>query len=647
MCGITGIFQPGGLPNGAGLVVAGMRDRLTHRGPDSAGLWLDADAGIALAHRRLSIIDLSPTGHQPMQSPSGRFHIAFNGEIYNHLCLRQRAEDAGHRGWSGHSDTESLLAHIDLFGLEHTLKESVGMFAIALWDHEQRTLHLARDRMGEKPLYYGWQRGVLLFGSELKALRAHPSFKAEIDDAAAQCYLRYGYIPAPWSVWRSIRKLLPGTVVSFSADARDQFPTPTPYWSLMDAALSGQRDPLTGSDDQAIAELERTLKVAIAGQMVADVPLGAFLSGGIDSSTVVALMQTMSGRPIRTFSIGFAEEGYNEAHQARAVARHLGTDHTELVVTAKDAQEVVPLLPAMFDEPFGDSSAIPTYLVARLARQHVTVSLSGDGGDELLSGYKRYGSTTRTYSAIHRLPRPARSLMFGTANSLVTATSAASAAIMGSGSALSKRLAVTALRTRLIRAVAASTSLAEAYSSVVGQWPEVNAGNPSHVAQSRSALEHSCSTLDSFHQLMAIDSHTYLPDDILAKVDRTAMAVSLETRVPLLDHRVVELAWRLPLQMKVRNAVGKWVLRRVLGRYVPPAMYERPKMGFGVPVGDWIRGPIRDWAESLVNERALEGDGHLPTKAIRDGWKRHIRGAPGWRDKLWTVLMWQAWRANV
>jgi asparagine synthase (glutamine-hydrolysing) len=647
MCGIAGIFDPGGLPDGSDRIVAGMRDRLTHRGPDSAGLWLDADAGIALGHRRLSIIDLSPSGHQPMQSPSGRFHIAFNGEIYNHLHLRKRSEDAGWGDCRGHSDTESLLAHIDLFGLERTLQESVGMFAIALWDRETLTLHLARDRMGEKPLYYGLQRGVLLFGSELKALRAHPSFEAQIDNDVVPLYLRYGYIPAPWSVWHGIRKLLPGTVATFTADTHNQLPTPKPYWSLMDVAQAGQREPFEGSDDDAIAELQRVLKMAIAGQMVADVPLGAFLSGGIDSSTVVALMQSMSDRSIRTFSIGFEEEAYNEAHHARAVATHLGTDHTELIVTAKDAQDVVPLLPSMLDEPFGDSSAIPTYLVARLARQHVTVSLSGDGGDELFAGYKRYGSTVRTYTGTHRLPRSARLLAFGTADSLASAALAASTAITGPSSGLSRRLAVTALRARLVREVAASSSLAKAYSSVVGQWPEVNRGDPTHVAQARSTLEYAHSPFDSFHQLMAIDSHTYLPDDILTKVDRTAMAVSLETRVPLLDHRVVELAWRLPLKMKVRDGVGKWVLRQVLGRHVPPAMFERPKMGFGVPVGDWIRGPMRDWAESLLSERALERDGLLPTGAIRDGWQRHLRGDPGWRDKLWTVLMWQAWRANA
>ena len=523
----------------------------------------------------------------------------------------------------------------------------MGMFALALWYRQERVLHLARDRMGEKPLFYGWQRGVLLFGSELKALRAHPSFEGEIDDDVVPLYLKNGYIPAPWSVWRGIRKLLPGTVATFSAEADNLLPTPNPYWSLMDVALAGQRDPLTGSDNDAIAELERVLKNAVAGQMVADVPLGAFLSGGIDSSTVVALMQSVSSRPIRTFSIGFEEQAYNEAHHARAVATHLGTDHSELTVTARQALDVVPLLPSMLDEPFGDSSAIPTYLVARLARQHVTVSLSGDGGDELFAGYKRYVSTARTYTGTHRLPQPARSVLFGAADSLATAASAAATVISGPSSGLSQRLAVTALRARLVCYVAACTSLAEAYSSVVGPWPQLRSGDSNPVAQARASLEHACTPLDSLHQLMAIDNNTYLPDDILTKVDRTAMAVSLETRVPFLDHRVVELAWRMPIQMKVCDGVGKWILRQVLARHVPPTLFERPKMGFGVPVGDWIRGPMRDWAESLLSERALTRDARMPAKAIRDGWRRHLRGEPGRRDKMWTVLMWQAWRARA
>lgn len=484
-----------------------------------------------------------------------------------------------------------------------------------------------------------------MFGSELKALRAHPAFEGEIDEAVVPLYLTNGYIPAPWSVWRGIRKLLPGTVATFSAETRNQCLTPTTYWSLVDVALSGQREPFDGSDGGA-AELERVLKTAIAGQMVADVPLGALLSGGIDSSTVVALMQSVSGRPIWTFSIGFEEEAYNEAHHARAVATHLGTDHTELTVTDKDAQDVVPLLPCVLDEPFGDSSAIPTYLVAKLARKHVTVSLSGDGGDELFAGYRRYGITAQSYAVTRRVPSPLRPALSGAACALAAAA-ATVASMPFAPESLGRRLRVTALRARLLRDVAASTSITDAYSCVLRQWPGGHAANNASMRRRGPSSEQGSSNLDEYHQLMAIDSKAYLPDDILTKVDRTAMAVGLETRVPLLDHRFVELAWRMPLQMKVRDGVGKWILRQVLARYVPPAIFERRKMGFGVPVGDWIREPMRDWAESLLSERALMSNGWLPVKAIRDGWHRHLHGDPSWKDRLWTVLMWQAWRADT
>jgi asparagine synthase (glutamine-hydrolysing) len=620
-----------------------MRDRLAHRGPDGAGLWIDADAGIGLGHRRLSIIDLSPAGHQPMTSPSGRYCIAFNGEIYNHLHLRKRAEDAGFNSWRGHSDTEALLAHIDRFGLESTLVESVGMFAIALWDCHTRTLHLARDRMGEKPLHYGWQGGVLLFGSELKALRAHPAFEAMIDHEAAPGYLERGFFAAPRTVWRGIRKLLPGSMVSFGPADSGRLPPPAPYWSFVEAALRGQERPFIGSDQEAINDLEAVLGQAVAGQMVADVPLGAFLSGGIDSSAVVALMQARSSRKVRTFSIGFHEAGYDEANHARAVAQHLGTDHTELYVTSEDARDVVTALPAMFDEPFGDSSAIPTYLVAKLASQHVTVALSGDGGDELFGGYKRYGSTCRTYAATRRLPVP---LTRAVSSGISLAASAASDLVSSvplAPACLRHQLAVAAIRGRLIRGVAASSSIAQAYARVLNQWvgtlPPSGAKPLDTAPLGGNPLDH----IEPFHQLMAIDSRGYLPNDILTKVDRTSMAVSLETRIPLLDHRVVEFAWRLPLHMKSRNGVGKWVLRQVLARHVPSKLFERPKMGFGIPVGDWIRGPLREWAEDLLSERALPSDGPMPARNIRAGWQRHLRGDPGWKDTLWTVLAWQAW----
>jgi len=632
MCGVAGFFAPAGLvADDAAASAVQMRDQLVHRGPDDAGLWVDAAAGIALGHHRLSIIDLSPTGHQPMLSASGRYCLAFNGEIYNHRELREHAESRGHSSWRGASDTESLLAAIDAVGLVQALQASVGMFALALWDRRERVLHLARDRMGEKPLFYGWQRGVLLFGSELKALRAHPAFEADVDPEALPGYLQSGYITAPRTVWRGIRKLLPGTTVCFSSGGVGSMPEPTPYWSFMDVALRGQAEPFSGSDRDAVDALESVLGQAVAGQMVADVPLGAFLSGGIDSSTVVALMQARSSRPVRTFSIGFHEAGYDEAQHARAVAQHLGTDHTELYVTAPDAQRVVPLLPRMFDEPFGDSSAIPTYLVSRLARRHVTVSLSGDGGDELFGGYQRYYN-----SGLLNLWRLARGLPAWMAR-LAGALSGVDA-LRGfvAGERICNRLA-------LMSALLQCPDQLAAYGVSIRQWDPAGASR----ALGSSAIPPAARARDldlPLHQMMALDSVTYLPDDILTKVDRTAMAVSLETRVPLLDHRVVELAWCMPPHFKSRNGSAKWLLKQVAFRHVPPALLERPKMGFGVPVDEWIRGPLRDWAEDLLSESALRNDGLLDPRPIRLRWRQHLKRQRNWRDSLWTVLMWQAWR---
>jgi asparagine synthase (glutamine-hydrolysing) len=647
MCGIAGIFRPGGLPREAEGHLTTMRDRLAHRGPDGAGLWFDAGAGVGLGHRRLSIIDLSPAGCQPMASASGRYCIAFNGEIYNHIDLRRRVDSAGHTPWRGQSDTESLLGYIEHFGLERTLKDAVGMFSLALWDRETRALQLARDRMGEKPLFYGWQGGVLLFGSELKALRAHPAFEAQVDLEAIPGYLHSGYIAAPRTVWAGVQKLQPGTFLTFGTGQVGALPTPSPYWSFMDAALRGQHDVFGGTDDEAVDGLETVLGHAIAGQMVSDVPLGAFLSGGIDSSTIVALMQARSRNKVRTFSIGFREAGYDEAQHARAVAKHLGTDHTDLYVTSDDARDVVPALPGMFDEPLGDSSAIPTFLVSKLARQHVTVALSGDGGDELFGGYKRYASTCRTFEATRQIPRPIMRALSAGASGAGSAVSTLTERLPIMPAGLRQRLAVAALRAKLLEHVSSSSSLTEAYSWVIGQWQDFLHPLQTGTVQPNAVQCQDLTCLDPFHQLMAIDSQAYLHNDILTKVDRAAMAVSLETRIPLLDHRVVECAWRLPLHLKWRNGVGKWALRQVLARHLPTELFERPKMGFGVPVGDWIRGPLRDWAENLLSERALPSDGPLPTRQIRCRWQRHLRGDPGWRDELWTVLMWQAWRTSV
>lgn len=630
----------------AAAVVTRMRDTLAHRGPDDAGSWLDGGVGIALAHRRLSILDLSPAGHQPMQSISGRFVLVFNGEVYNHLDIRRKLEKAGQgsTGWRGHSDTETLLAAIEQWGLEQTLRQCVGMFALALWDRQERALALARDRMGEKPLFYGWQGDVLLFGSELKALRAHPKFRSEIDRNVLPAYLRHGYIPAPWSIWRGIRKLTPGCLVRFSGCDPGMLPEPKPYWSLADAVAAGKADPFRGSDKDAIDELERKLRGAIAGQMVADVPLGAFLSGGIDSSTVVALMQAQSSRPVKTFTIGFSEAGYNEAEHARAVARHLGTDHTELYVDAAQARAVIPDLPSMYDEPFGDSSAIPTHLVSHLAREHVAVSLSGDGGDELFGGYGRYFNHKgeRIWRASRSLPAPLRALAVSLVRSGVFSLADDALHVIGRPLRRSNRRSFS-VKTDLIAGLAGCVTQEDYYRVMMSQWQSPPVVHQSEASDSRSSAQLVHLPTNLVERMMITDSLTYLPDDILAKVDRAAMAISLETRVPMLDHRVVELAWRLPYEMKARDGQGKWLLRQVLYRHVPRTIIERPKMGFGVPISEWLRGPLRAWAEDLLNESKLTSQGLFDPKPIRARWQQHVEGRQNWRDSLWLVLMFQAW----
>lgn len=646
MCGIAGFFKPSGFSEAdAESIVVKMCHRLVHRGPDDAGTWMDGSAGIALGHRRLSIIDLSPAGHQPMLSNSGRYALVYNGEIYNHLEIRKKAERAGHPGWRGHSDTETLLAAIQLWGVDQALKESVGMFALALWDRQERTLSLARDRMGEKPLYYGWQNGTLLFGSELKALRAHPAFCNQIARDVLPLYLRHGYIPAPWCVWSGIRKLLPGTWVRFTAAQQDAQPDPTPYWSLSETIANGQSDPFEGSDLEAIEALEAQLGIAIAGQRLADVPLGAFLSGGIDSSTVVALLQAQSSRPVKTFTIGFNEQDYNEAVHANAVARHLGTEHTELYVTADQAQAVVPLLANMYDEPFGDSSAIPTHLVSKLARQHVTVSLSGDGGDELFGGYGRYFNhkAENIWNKTQLIPKFLRK--------------PSDALLRSSGLVLGDRL-IQGLgingRGNFGKSIAAKcasvANLMQCESHRAFYCAQTSHWNPPPVMKTTGRTlpygftDTKLSRIpEAVQRMMATDSVTYLPDDILTKVDRAAMSISLETRVPMLDHRFVELAWRLPYDMKVRNGQGKWLLRQVLYRHVPRELIERPKMGFGVPVDGWLRGPLREWADDLLNINRLRDDGYLDPEPIHARWQQHVKGQHNWRDSLWLVLMWQAW----
>jgi len=653
MCGLTGFWQPDGLAAQEAVALARrMADTLIHRGPDDAAVWADAAAGIALAHRRLAILDLSPAGHQPMVSACGRYVVAFNGEIYNHLELRSELEKVGAGGtagfaWRGHSDTETLLAAIETWGLLSTLEKSVGMFALALWDRQTHTLTLARDRLGEKPLYYGWQGGAFLFGSELKALRAHPAFAGEIDRDALALYMRHNAVPAPHSIYRDIRKLPPGTTLTLDVTAQRQraWPAPLAYWSARRAAQAGLADAFAGSEVEAVNVLEQHLKRAVAGQMLADVPLGAFLSGGIDSSLVVALMQAQSSRPVKTFTIGFHEADYNEAAHAAAVARHLGTEHTELYVTPQQALDVIPRLPTLYDEPFADSSQIPTFLVAQLARQHVTVALSGDGGDELFGGYNRYFWARQLWRRIDGMPRLARALAARGLRALPPAWWNRLFALAGPLVPGRLRYANPGDKLHKLAGLLAAERPEAIYRHLVSHWDDpasmvIGATEPPTAVTDPAAW---LDCADFEQRMMLLDAMTYLPDDILVKVDRAAMGVSLETRVPLLDHRVFEFAWRLPLSMKIRDGQGKWPLRQVLYRHVPKTLIERPKMGFGVPLDSWLRGPLRAWGEALLDDSRLKQEGYFDPAPIRRKWAEHLSGRRNWQYHLWDVLMFQAW----
>ncbi|MBT9568338.1 MAG: asparagine synthase (glutamine-hydrolyzing) [Thiobacillus sp.] len=642
MCGIVGFWQPGAAPDGAALAV--MTAAIHYRGPDANGHWLDASSGVALGHRRLAILDLTPAGAQPMLSPCGRYVIAFNGEVYNFAAIREALEKTGVVPvWRGHSDTEVMLAAIAAWGLEVALKQFVGMFAFALWDRETRTLSLARDRLGEKPLYYGWQGETFLFGSELKALRAHPAFRAEIDRDALALFLRHNAIPAPYSIYRGIRKLPPGTFLQLHARLKDA--QPVAYWSAQSVAEAGQRNLFPGSDAEAVTELERLLGQAVGGQMVADVPLGAFLSGGIDSTTIVALMQAQSARPVKTFTIGFNEAGYNEAEHAHAVARHLGTEHTELYVAPRDAMDVIPHLSSTYDEPFADSSQVPTCLVSHLARQHVTVSLSGDGGDELFGGYNRYFWARNIWRKLGWAPRPLRAALAGVLTTLPPSTW--NTAFQKLERWLPARLRYANPGDKLHKAaeILAVRSPEEIYLGLVSHWKHPAQLVPGSVEPLTLLTDpgQRADLPDFEHRMMLLDTVTYLPDDILTKVDRAAMAVSLETRVPLLDHRVVEFAWTLPLDMKIRHGQGKWLLRQVLYRHVPQAMMERPKMGFGVPIDHWLRGPLKAWAAALIEPGRLAREGFFDPVPIQKKWLEHQAGSRNWSYYLWDVLMFQAW----
>ena len=643
MCGIAGFV--GAAPRAAGGnaddIAQAMAASLEHRGPDDRGIWVDPDAGTALVHRRLSILDLSVAGHQPMVSADGRFIISYNGEVYSHQPVAAALTARGHK-FRGHSDTEVMLESFAANGIPATVEWMIGMFAIALWDRRERTLTLIRDRLGIKPLYWAKFGSLFLFGSQPKALRAHPGWTQRIDQNAVAAYMRHSYIPAPHTIYEGVHKLEPGCMLTLPWQGE---PKIARFWNPREVARNGIHSALSGRDEDLTDQLEALLEDAVGRRMIADVPLGAFLSGGIDSSTVVALMQRArsGGGTIKTFSIGFDIPGFDEAPHAAAVARHLETDHTKLTVTSQQALDVIPRLPEWYDEPFADSSQIPTYLVSAMTRRHVTVALSGDGGDELFAGYNRYQMTQSYWKALAMMPRALRTGVAATLSALPPDRWTA-------------LLSVLPERLRPPQAGDKIHKLADIleldgpdafYRRLVTHW------DPAEImpqAKEPNGILDDVSLAKDFPRLLErmqfLDQVTYLPDDILTKVDRASMAVALEARVPLLDHRVVEFSWRLPRRAKVRNGISKWILRQVLYRHVPAELVERPKMGFAVPLGDWLRGPLRDWAESLLDERRLREAGLLDYALVGRVWREHIGGRRNWEHLLWSVLMLESWRGR-
>ncbi|OJB13282.1 asparagine synthase (glutamine-hydrolyzing) [Burkholderia ubonensis] len=648
MCGIDGFLNSAAFDEEtARATLARMTASLAHRGPDAQGTWLDAQAGIALGHRRLAIVDLSVHGRQPMASVCGRFVLVFNGEIYNHRALRAELERTGRApAWRGHSDTEVLLAAIAAWGVEAALRRATGMFAIALWNRESRVLTLARDRIGEKPLYYGRIGDALVFASELKALRSFPGFDGAIDRDALCLYLRQSSVPAPYTIYRGIRKLPPGTFIQFE-HARDT-PRARAYWTLEHAIEAGRAEPFEGTAQEAVGLLDGILRKAVAQQMEADVPLGAFLSGGVDSSAIVALMQAQSAAPVDTFTIGFHEAGYDEAGYAKAVARHLGTRHTELYVTADHALAVVPKLPSIYDEPFSDASQIPTFLVAELTRRHVKVSLSGDGGDELFGGYTRYFLTPRLWRKLHRVPAAVRARIAAALHALRPDHADQLAAVAQSAwSGAEARETPPRIGDRLHKLGHVMTA-----DSRIGLYRLLMSAvhHPERIALAGQEPPTPLDTASAWpadltfaEQAMAIDTLTYLPTDILTKVDRAAMAVSLETRMPFLDHHVVEFAWRLPAALRLPDGRSKVLLRRLLDAYVPASLIDRPKQGFCAPIDHWLRGSLRDWAQTLLHPARLREEGFFDAAAVERLWRQHQTGRMNWQHQLWTMLMFQAW----
>lgn len=643
MCGINGFLTADPMPiERLHAIAQAMSREQLHRWPDDAGVWSDETTGVALGFRRLAILDLSAHGHQPMLSADGHFVIVLNGEIYNYLRIKEELEASGVApAWRGHSDTEVLLAAVSVWGLQGALRRTNGMFTLAVWDKKKKTLHLARDRAGEKPLYYGWQKGTFLFASELNALKVHPDWNTEIDRGVLGLYMRYGYVPCPHSIYRGILKLSPGSFLTLRWDDRQPSdPQIEQYWSAAQIVEQGIRSRRPMPPEDAVVQLDEAMRAAVRMRMHADVPIGAFLSGGIDSSTIVALMQAESVNRVKTFSIGFSNEQYNEAAQAKRVAQHLGTDHTEVYLNADDALKVIPRLARIYREPFADSSQIPTFLVSAVARERVTVALSGDGGDELFGGYNRYSWGSRVLG-LSRIPQAVRSLAGAAIGSIPpriwdgiyrAASPLLPARVRAShpGESIHK-----------LGKVLGASNVDDLYAGLTGQWGEdIVQGGQKRANGGRASHEDLESPLD---RMMAADLTTYLPDDILVKLDRASMAVSLEARVPFLDHDVIALAWRLPPDLKFRDGQGKWIIRELLSRYVPRSLTNRPKMGFGVPIGVWLRGPLKEWASELLDERRIRNEGFFLAEPITKCWQEHLSGRRNRQHLLWSLLMFQSW----
>lgn len=644
MCGIAGfIALSRGAFEAAETILMGQLDRINHRGPNSHGTWFDERLGVALGHRRLAIVDLSSAGHQPMLSPSGRYVITYNGEIYNHLEIRSSLTQQGRAPiWRGHSDTETLIAAFEAWGIEATLSRCVGMFAFALFDRQEGRLHLGRDRFGEKPLYYGTvgqgKTRRFVFASELSAIAAMPGFNASLSIASVGTLLQFGYIGAPETIYEEIQHLPPASLLEL--DTADGSIAVRTYWDPIAAALEARQHPFKGGDTEAIDALEAVLGRAVEDQMVADVPLGAFLSGGIDSTTIVAMMARRSTKKVKTFTIGFHDAAHNEAPFAREVARHLGTEHTEHYLSDREALDIIPQLPKIYSEPFGDSSQLPTYLVAKLARQHVTVSLSGDAGDELFAGYNRYMFANSAWRRLQRVPGPIRR---GAAGILAFA-SHATLEKLGKGyhALASKKAGISNFPDKAAKAirVLGARHAGEVYHGAVSFWHP----SPMTGYDRRHKATEMLDGLDAIESMMLMDTINYLPGDILHKVDRACMGVSLEGRIPFLDHRVYEFAWSLPMNYKIRDGQSKWLLRRMLDRYVPKSLMERPKMGFALPLAGWLRGPLRPWAEALLSEQSLQEVPGLDVARVLNAWRIHLGGQRNMTEQLWPLLSLQAWR---